>query len=188
MKKLLGLWVIFLALVPLLIHAALADTLKPVSAKYEFEIKDSQIVRSCHLLLILLNPPRPEVVKFTILFDFKKETHKAVFGFIADVGDEMFKDGRFSGIRKAYLSSSQFTSKNFNSVGRMYPLNMGDGGVGAATSDIQDAFAYLTAVEHGNFAITFVRQGSPSSRTYLINQPPPPETMNKFLDCVSTYH
>jgi hypothetical protein len=166
---------------------SLAEALTPGLIQYDFEIKDDQVARACHALLLITNFPKPEAVKFTIIFTFKKGAHAAFVGFAVDVGDMQYQDGKPKGITKIPLASAEFTSKTFDSAGRMYATDMGDGGVGASTNDINDSAAFVSAFASGEFAITFTRQGSPSSRTYVINQPPPIEVLKKFLDCAQTY-
>jgi hypothetical protein len=166
---------------------AAAETVVPKEISYEFEVIEDEVAKSCHLLILIVNYPSPEAVNFKVLFTFKKGTHQAFYGFIADAGDMQYRNGIASGFNKVPLVEAEFLSATFNSAGRLSVSTADDGGVFGGTSDLVTASAFLKAVMVGNFAISFRRQGSMASRTYEIHDPPPASEFGKFLECAASY-
>jgi hypothetical protein len=113
------------------------------------------------------------------------DNHVTAFtGFTLDVGNLLFQNGLIAGTQKTPLATAAFASKSFNSFGRLYDVDMGDGGRGANTADAQTAFDFLTAVFSGDFEIAFIAKGVPLERAYHIVDGPPPNIIRKFKDCM----
>jgi hypothetical protein len=84
------------------------------------------------------------------------------------------------------LAKAAFVSKFFNSAGRLFDTDFGDGGKGATTTDESNGEAFLTAFRNGDFDISFVAQDGSEERTYHVSDPPPPSVVQRFSDCLKT--
>ena len=173
----------------LLLYTAKAETLTPSSVEYDIEAKHDKIAASCTIMLTVLNYPiSPEALNFRagVWRGTDPATRPAgtFAGFTLDVGNLLFENGVITGTQKTPLARAAFGSTKFNSVGRLYEADMGDGGRGANTVDPQTALDFMTAVFEGNFDIAFTAKDLPLQRTYHISDAPPASIVQRFHECM----
>lgn len=176
--------VIALAAAASLCRPASAETLTPKEIQYEFAQTNSGGLRKCSIVLLLLNVPSPETVNFQLMVIHKPPTGPSFAGFSMDVGDLKFVNGLPGGAQKATLASAAFVSPSFSSVGRLNGGPVADGGVLQSSADPATIAGFVIAFSSGNFALSFVRDGVPGSRTYQVASPPPPDVRQQFYRCV----
>jgi hypothetical protein len=105
-------------------------------------------------------------------------------GFTLDVGNLKFQNGLIVGTTP--LAAAAFASRSFNSFGRLYDVDMEDGGHGAHTADPHVAIDFLTAVWAGDFEVAFAAKNIPLERTYHISSAPSADVIRQFKDCLGT--
>jgi hypothetical protein len=158
------------------------------SVEYDVEVKRDKNTASCAIMITVMNYPiSPEALNFRagVWQGTGQENRVLTFtGFTLDVGNRLFKNGLVAGAQKTPIVTAAFASKGFNSFGRLYDVDMGDGGRGANTADAQTAIDFLTAVWGGDFDIAFVAKGVPLERTYHIAAGPPLNIIQRFKDCL----
>lgn len=167
-----------------LIHAADcgAEEIKPAGTEWSFERKTGGGAETCNLILSMFNAPvSPESVNVHFLVGVRGNA--SVFGFTVDVGDIVFSGGRPQRIDKVPIQSAAILSETFNSPGRMYSTDAGDGGLAIATPDPVIATQMLTVAIGGDFKIAFTRDGGRVSREYIVHQQPSPADLQQFTAC-----
>ncbi|MGA8689586.1 MAG: hypothetical protein WB662_06680 [Methyloceanibacter sp.] len=102
-----------------------------------------------------------------------------------DVGNLKFSQSLPSGTEATKLAKAAFGSKSFNSAGRLFDTDFGNGGRGATTTDDSTGEAFLTAFLKGDFDISFVAQDGSEERQYHVSDPPPSSVIQRFDDCLS---
>lgn len=166
--------------------AGSAEPLIPKHFQYEFEVKQDSAGKVCHLLLLLINIPAPEVINLKLVAGKSSQGHVAFFGLIFDVGDMTFVNGLPSKTAKTPLFKASFDSKSFSSTGRLNGGPVDDGGVMLSTVDPATGGSLFASFLSGQFSISFVRKGELNTRTYVISQPPPVDVKNQFSACIAT--
>jgi hypothetical protein len=167
-----------------------AETLTPKSVEYTVEIKHEKSAASCTIMVTILNYPiSPEALNFRAGVwqgKVKENQFETLTGFTLDVGNLQFKNGLIVGTQKTPIAGAAFGSKTFNSLGRLYEMDMEDGGRGAMTVDTGTALDFLRAVWGGDFDIAFKAKSLPLERSYHILAGPPPSIVQQFKDCLDT--
>ena len=152
------------------------------------EVKREKTAASCAITLVILNlPASPEALNFRALVAKGIEPETLTFtGFSLDVGNLKFSQGLPSVTEVTKLANIAFVSRGFNSAGRLFEGDFGNGGRGAMTSDENNGDAFLTAFRGGDFDISFVAQDGSEERTYHVTDPPPSSVVQRFSDCLKT--
>jgi hypothetical protein len=138
------------------------------AVKFEFEANGAD-PRVCHLMALIMNVPRsPEAAKLSLTYAESKTQNVAFVGFAFDVGDTQFANGLPAGITPARLSSAEISAPGFTTTGRLFGGPVPDGGIMMSTQDPETARLLMGIFFEGNFRVTFARQGSAASRTYVM--------------------
>src|SRR5262249_30354784 len=158
--------------------------------EYNVEIKREKTAASCAIMVTVMNfPISPEALNFRagVWQGIGQDNRISTFtGFTLDVGNLQFRNGIIAGTQKTPIATAAFASKRFNSFGRLYEVDLGDGGRGANTADPETGVAFLTAVFGGDFEIAFIAKGVPLERTYHIADGPPTDVVRRFQTCLDT--
>ena len=167
-----------------LVHAAdcYAEEIRPAATEWSFERKTGGGAETCNLILSMVNVPvSPESVNVHFLVGGMGNV--SAYGFTVDVGDMFFSNGRPQRIDKVPIQSAALLSEMFNSPGRMYSTDAGDGGLMIATPDPMIALQFLAVAIGGDFRIAFTRDGGRVSREYIVHQQPSPADLQQFSAC-----
>jgi hypothetical protein len=182
--------VLFFLIVFVAWSGAGAETLIPNSVEYTVEIKHEKSAASYTIMVTILNYPiSPEALNFRAGVwqgKVQDDQFESLTGFTLDVGNLQFKNGLIIGTQKTPIADAAFGSKTFNSLGRLYAMDMEDGGRGAMTVDMGTALDFLKAVWGGDFDIAFNAKSLPLERSYHILAGPPPSIIRQFKDCLDT--
>jgi len=164
---------------------ALAETVVPEKVEYGVEAKLSNPSAGSCLIGASLSSTAPEVVNFRAgaWSGSNNGSRQMYLGFTLDVGNWIYKDGLPIALKRTPVSETFFASKTFNSRGRFYDVDFGDGGHGQITGDASVGSLFLFAVYVGNFDITFSAPGI-DERTYHVNEAPAPPVLADYHRCL----
>ncbi|HXL69345.1 MAG TPA: hypothetical protein VN930_11380 [Xanthobacteraceae bacterium] len=169
-------------------HVAVADTVVPRTIEYGYEVTTDANSKACRIILLLSDSSFPESVKFQFWIGRQRLQGRALdtAGFTIDVIDLKFANGQPIGSQAVDLSSANFVSPTFSSAGRFHMTTLGDGGLSAATSDLQSANAFFNALVVGTYEVSFARKGLSTIRTHKVNKAPSPDIVQQFTECLRT--
>jgi hypothetical protein len=182
-RKIVAAVLLGLILVAVVLPCA-AEEITPLGTEWSFERKAGSGAQTCNLILTMVNiPASPESVN--VHFIVGAMGNASVYGFTLDVGDMFFKNGQPERIDKVPIQSAQFLSQAFNSPGRMFAADAGDGGIMISTRDPNTAAEFLKVVLGGDFKIAFKRDGGTVSRLYAVHQRASPADLSQYAACAS---
>jgi hypothetical protein len=90
------------------------------------------------------------------------------WGANTDVGEQLYKNGKPSSIRRVPIDQAEFLADDFDSLGRMH-ATLDDGGVQQSTTDAEVFPPLLLNFQSGQFTVRFRRVGTDLIRGYTIS-------------------
>jgi hypothetical protein len=165
---------------------AAAEDLEPSKVEFSFENLSGADVVNCTMMASISNFPAPELVNVRLRIDGSPSRDMMFFTITTDVGEQLYRDGKLSGIRKVAIDQAEFASDSFSSSGRMH-VALDDGGVLLSTNDTQVFPMLMLTFQSGRFTIHFRRQGSAQTRGYAVNagMPATLAAYGKFSACMT---
>jgi hypothetical protein len=165
-------------------RAAIPESMIPEKVDYGFEAKSSDPDAGSCVIRATLSSFTPEIVDFRagVWAASNNGRPKMVAGFILDVGVWAYKNHKPVALNKTPISEAFFSSKTFNSRGRLYDVDFGDGGRGELTGDGSVGGLFMLAVNTGDYDLTFAAQGI-DERTYHVAVPPAAYVLVQYQDC-----
>jgi len=163
---------------------ALAEDLSPKSYEYKFENLTNATGFNCMLALFISNFPAPEFVNVRLRLDKSPSLPEGGMSLSMDVGEQIWRNGVFSGVKKTPIRQINFSAPSFNSAGRMVDADPGDGGRFQLTKESDTMSQFLLAFVQGGFTVQFTRVNGTAPRGYVIEQGPPSQVTQQFNMCL----
>jgi hypothetical protein len=168
------------------VRQAEADEFKvsPDTVKFDFEKKGDAQNRTCNLMMMIVDPSRPEVVNFRIIHALSPTA--LFFGFSLDVGDMRYQNSSPVGLDRAALTRGDVSTASFSSEGSMFGGPAPDGGILKSTMDATTAENLWRGFVSGNFSLHLLRATpGAQARTYVVAKAPSPSSLSRYLACSS---